>query len=247
MSFRIYQVGGSVRDEILGHKSKDYDFVFCLDDIKNKTVDRGWEEMLEFLRSSGYEIFLETKDCFTIRAKFPKEHIHSGMVADFVMARRELGYNRGVNRTPEVQLGTLQDDLLRRDFTVNAIAKDINGGYIDFFNGRDHIKEMRLYTPLDPMETFQDDPLRVLRALRFVVTKGFSLSTAVSRAIRNPKITEYFHVVSTDRIRDELNKCFRHSTEDSLILMQGLNMLNPTLWKHIWQRDIWLKPTSEGR
>jgi poly(A) polymerase len=245
MSFKIYQVGGSVRDEILGVKSKDYDFTFCLDDIKGKSVDQGWDEMLGYLRSENYQIFLETKDCFTVRAKFPEEHKHKGMVADFVMARSESGYNRGVDRRPEVALGTLHDDLMRRDFTVNAIAKDENGKYIDFFDGKAHIKEMTLYTPLDPKETLLDDPLRLLRAMRFVITKGFTASMPLLEAISNPEMAELFHVVSTERIREELHKCFKHNTKNTLIAFGTLRRINPLLWDHIWSRDIWLKPTNE--
>jgi poly(A) polymerase len=247
MSYRIYQVGGSVRDALLGVESKDEDFVFCLDNVKDKTVDQGWEEMLEHLNKYGYQIFLETKDCFTVRARFPQDHKLAGTVADFVMARKEVGYKRGVDRKPEIVLGTLYDDLERRDFTVNAIAKDIDGKLIDFFDGQTHLRQKMLYTPLDPMETFQDDPLRVLRAIRFVITKGFELSYSVIQAMSNPRLADYFGVVSTERIREELQRCFKFSTRDTLIAMSYFKTINEALWEHIWSRDIWLKPTNEVR
>ena len=88
---KIYEVGGCVRDTILGIESKDIDFSVVLDNT-NQTVDEGWEQMLAFLKKEGYKIFLETKDCFTVRAKFPIGHINEGLVADFVMARKEVGY-----------------------------------------------------------------------------------------------------------------------------------------------------------
>ena len=68
---KIFEVGGCVRDELLGVQTNDIDFTFVLDDI-NQTVDEGWEQMLNHLKSTGFKIFLETKDCFTVRAKFPK-------------------------------------------------------------------------------------------------------------------------------------------------------------------------------
>lgn len=248
MSFKIYQVGGSVRDELLGQTTKDHDFVVCLDDIRNKTVDQGWAEMRDYLFNAGYKIFLETKDAFTIRARFPDDHEFSHMVADFVMARSETGYDRGKSRMPHVELGTLYEDLLRRDFTVNAIAKDENGKLYDFFEGQKHLKEKKLYTPIDPAITFLDDPLRVLRAMRFVITKGFTVCQPIINAISDPKLVEYFSVVSDDRIREELTKCFKHNTGNTIIaLCNGLREMNKGLYHHIFQRDIWLKPTNEAK
>lgn len=247
MSFKIYQVGGSVRDELMGLKTKDHDFVFCLDDV-NKSVDEGWEEMKACLKLHAFEVFLETKDAFTIRAKFHKNHKYAGMVADFVMARSESGYERGVSRKPNVKLGTLYDDLLRRDFTVNAIAKDDDGTLYDFFNGQEHIKNKILITPIAPEETFLDDPLRILRAIRFMITKDFTISASLTEAMRNPKVVEYFKVVSDDRIKEELMRCFKFNTGNTIVaLCDGLREINRDLYDHIFNRDIWLKPTNEQR
>ena len=162
---KIFEVGGCVRDEILGVKSKDIDFTVVLDDT-DQTVDEGWDQMVSFLKEEGFQIFLETKDCFTVRAKFPVGHVNEGLVADFVMARKEVGYVLGT-RKPILELGTLYDDLIRRDFTVNALAKDMDGNIIDHFDGVEHLKKGLLVTPLNPMKTMMDDPLRILRALRF--------------------------------------------------------------------------------
>ena len=82
---KIFEVGGCVRDELLGVHTNDIDFTFVLDDI-SQSVDEGWEQMLTHLKVEGFKIFLETKDCFTVRAKFPKGHKNEGLVADFVMA-----------------------------------------------------------------------------------------------------------------------------------------------------------------
>ena len=90
----IFFVGGCVRDEILGIDSKDIDFTFVLDNL-SKTVEEGFQEMTQWMKDRGYEIFLSTPEMFTIRAKFPKDHKFNGLVADFVMARKEVGYQEG--------------------------------------------------------------------------------------------------------------------------------------------------------
>ena len=93
---KIFEIGGCVRDELLGIHTKDIDFTFVLDDL-TKSVDEGWDLMLEHLKSEGFKIFLETKDCFTVRAQFPKDHKHEGLIADFVMARKEIGYKKQIS------------------------------------------------------------------------------------------------------------------------------------------------------
>ena len=236
---KIFLVGGCIRDKILGVQSKDIDFTFVLDDL-NGTVEQGFEHMTQWLKSEGFEIFLSTPDCFTIRAKFPKGHKHQG-VADFVMARKEIGYVEGT-RTPIVVPGTLKDDLERRDFTVNAMAKGDDGKIIDLFDGMNDLKRMVLITPLPPEQTFNDDPLRVLRAVRFAITKGFSLKF-LDYYINNYDYENKMGVVSTERIREELLKCFKHDT------MGTLDMLNdyPTLKRYIFENKLmWLKPTMEN-
>ena len=130
--FKFYEVGGCVRDEILGLKSKDIDYVAVPSDdlLKDVSSAHTMFGILEgYLKEEGFELFLVTPDCFTIRAKFPKNHKYQG-VADFVMARKEIGYVEGT-RTPIVVPGTLKDDLERRDFTVNAMAKGDDGEIID--------------------------------------------------------------------------------------------------------------------
>jgi len=222
---KIFEVGGCVRDEILGLKSKDIDFTFVLDDLK-QTVEQGFEDMTQFLQTNGFEIFLSTADCFTIRAKFPKDHINAGLVADFVMARKELGIISGTRRQ-NLGLGTLEDDLRRRDFTCNAIAKDINGVLIDPFNGQLAISHKLLITPMDPMITFMDDPLRMLRAIRFSITKDFIISPEIWFAMAQPDLIERLReTVSPERIREELEKAFSH---DTLKTLRTLNKVDGSL------------------
>ena len=136
---KLFEVGGCVRDELLGVHTKDIDFTVVLDDMFHMTVDQGWDMMLDFLKSEKFKIFLETKDCFTVRAMFPKGHQHEGLVADFVLARKEVGVIDGT-RKPILELGTLEDDLFRRDFTVNALAKAEDGLLIDMCNGQQDLR-----------------------------------------------------------------------------------------------------------
>jgi len=240
--FTMFEVGGKVRDEILGLQSKDVDYVAVPNDNlleRYKTAHEMFVVLETYLTNEKFEVFLSTPDCFTVRAKFPKDHKYQG-VADFVMARKEIGYVEGT-RTPIVVPGTLKDDLERRDFTVNAMAKGDDGKIIDLFDGMNDLKRMVLITPLPPEQTFNDDPLRVLRAVRFAITKGFSLKF-LDYYINNYDYENKMSVVSTDRIREELYKCFKHDT------MGTLDMLNdyPTLKRYIFENKLmWLKPTNE--
>ena len=241
--FRFYEVGGKVRDEILGLVSKDVDYVAVPSEdlLKDVSSAHTMFGVLEgYLKSEGFEIFLVTPDCFTIRAKFPKDHKYQG-VADFVMARKEVGYIPGT-RQPMVVPGTLYDDLERRDFTLNALAKDDDGKIIDFFNGMEDLKNGILKTPLDCRVTFDDDPLRILRAIRFSITKGFKMSAKMALVIQYYNYLERMPVVSAERIREELFKCFKHDTYETI---QMLNEF-PTLKYYIFKNtSLWLKPTME--
>lgn len=236
---QIYKVGGCVRDKLLGVDSKDIDFTFVLDDL-NQSVEDGFWSMYEWLTNERFQIFLSTPTMFTIRAKFPDNHIHSGLVADFVMARKEIGYIEGTRR-PELVLGTLEDDLLRRDFTVNAMAEDEEGNIIDLFGGQEHLKEMLLITPRNCGITFNEDPLRILRAIRFAITRGFKLDHELLNAIKYYDYNK-MSVVSTERIREELYKCFKHDTIKTLRYLD----IVPSLKNYIFKNNVlWLKPTME--
>lgn len=240
--FKFYEVGGKVRDEILGLESKDVDYVAVPGESLLNEVDSAQSmfDILEgYLKTEGFEIFLVTAECFTIRAKFPKDHKYSG-VADFVMARKEIGYIPGT-RQPIVKPGTLYDDLERRDFTLNALAKDDDGTIIDFFDGMTDLKKGLLRTPLPCEETFHDDPLRILRAIRFSITKGFTIPDEMAEVIAHYDFEVHMAVVSEERIREELLKCFKHDTAGTLKKLWQF----PFLMDYVFRTNIWLKPTVE--
>lgn len=241
---QLFKVGGCVRDELLGLESKDIDFTFVLDDL-SQSVEEGFQQMSNWMTKEGFQIFLSTPDCFTIRAKFPKDSIHTGLVADFVMARKEVGYFEGTRR-PILQLGTLEDDLIRRDFTLNAMAVSESGELIDLFDGKWALENKILLTPRDAKETMLDDPLRLLRAFRFSVTKGFTISPKIMETCLMDEVVEKLeHVVSQERIREEVIKMMKHDTLKSLELIQRLQIINPKLLEIIFGRGMWLKPTFE--
>lgn len=245
--FKFYEVGGCVRDEILGLKSKDIDYVAVpsedlLKDISSAHTMFG---ILEgYLKEEGFELFLVTPDCFTIRAKFPKGHKYQG-VADFVMARKEISYIPDT-RQPIVVPGTLYDDLERRDFTLNALAKDEDGSIIDYFDGIWALENKMLLTPISPRETMLDDPLRLLRAFRFSITKGFTISPNIMETLLMDSVVEKLEkVVSQERIRDEVYKMMKHDTLKTLELFNKVRIINPKILEIIFGKGLWLKPTTE--
>ncbi len=241
--FEMYEVGGKIRDELLGLKSKDVDFVA----VPNETLLSEYTEapkmfkvLSDYLVEEKFEIFLETANCYTIRARFPKDHKYEG-VADFVMARKEIGYVSGT-RTPIVVPGTLFDDLQRRDCTINAMARDIDGSIIDFFGGVEDLKNRLIRTPLDCKITIEDDALRIFRYIRFSITKGFIISEELKTVMKSYDYESRMNVVSEERIREELYKCFKFDTLKTIHFLNEFSGLRDYVFKNT---KLWLKPTNE--
>ena len=244
---KIYSVGGSVRDGLLGIQSKDLDYVMVLDNT-NISLQEGFTVMRNYMVSEGFEIFLETEEMVTIRARFPKNHKNSSQTADFVLARREMGYEEDTRR-PILELGTLSDDLARRDFTINAMAEDEEGNIIDLFNGREHLKMGVLKTPQDPNVTFLDDPLRIIRALRFSITKNFRIDYDVRKAMGSSEtIFKLMRVVSQERIREELTKMFKHDTIGTLRMLKDADdTFCSGILEVCFGEENWLLPTNKKK
>lgn len=254
---KMYEVGGCVRDEILGIPSKDIDFTVVLDEQDRWIRDSAFYNdpfrvMAVQLDSMGFEIFLETPEFLTIRARFPKNFTgfydvvdserYKGLTADFVLARKEGEYADG-RRPDTVTPGTLEDDLARRDFTMNAIAK--NGDiYIDPFNGREDIKRRVIRTVGNPMDRFTEDALRALRALRFSVTKGFSIDPDTRVAMQSREVLNLIvNKISDERKREELNKMFAYDTVVSLFALTKY----PSLARAIFTGSVSLEATMKKR
>jgi poly(A) polymerase len=192
LNAETYLIGGYVRDIFLYRKSKDIDIV---------TVGSGIALAEAVKRYFGKRAKLSVFENFgTAQVKYGDWEL------EFVGARRE-SYMRG-SRKPIVEDGTLEDDLNRRDFTINAMAICLNsaryGELVDPFDGLSDLESLRLVTPLDPDVTFSDDPLRMMRAVRFASQLGFFIDPDTFDAIvRNRSRLE---IISSERIVDELNK-----------------------------------------
>lgn len=213
--FHKYEVGGAVRDQLLGRRAKDVDFTCVLDDVgvRHIEADECFDLLGRELVREGYKIFVTTPQFFTYRARNPEGKFH-----DFVLARREGPYTDG--RRPDwVQPGTLEDDLARRDFTINAMARESEDYLIDPFGGLTDLTEKVIRCVGDPLDRFTEDPLRVLRALRFAVVLGFNIDHDTVHAmyqLRGGTIAS----VSKERRRDELEKMFQADLFATLDLLE---------------------------
>lgn len=237
----IYLVGGAVRDSLLGIQSKDLDYTYVAD--SSESIEAAYSEMKAYMLSTGFNIFLETPDCLTIRAKFSDSSEHKGLVGDFVLARKELSYITD-SRKPLVVPGTLENDLSRRDFTINAMAQcTTTGKLIDLFDGQQHLRQQVLLTPTDPMVTLMEDSLRVLRALRFSIKLGFKIHWKVKDAINaNAGLLaeRTKETVSAERIREELAKAFKVDSYRTLKMLQEFPVDLVKAW---FPEGMWLQPT----
>ena len=203
-----YVVGGFVRDAIIGRNSKDIDIVAVGSGIE---LAREVANMLEIKKVAVYKNF------GTAQIKVKDKDI------EFVGARKE-SYQRN-SRKPIIENGTLADDQSRRDFTINALAASLSkkdfGNVIDSFNGLDDLQNRIIRTPLEPVITFSDDPLRMIRAIRFASQLGFDIENETFKAISVN--AERLKIVSIERIIDEFNKIIL-SPKPSV----GIEMLNET-------------------
>jgi tRNA nucleotidyltransferase (CCA-adding enzyme) len=141
-----------------------------------------------------------------------------------------------------VKPGTLEDDIFRRDFSVNALCRDIQGNLIDFVDGVSDIENKILRFVGDPEQRIKEDGLRVLRGFRFQITKGFVPEVETHAALRSGLAEEMLAGVSKERVREELNKMFMFSTLDSLHL---LGTLPDTMAKVIFSGGLRLDATMK--
>ncbi|MDX8338482.1 HD domain-containing protein [Draconibacterium sp. IB214405] len=187
-----YVIGGYVRDLFLNRPSKDIDIV---------TIGSGIEFASEVAKS------LKPRPRVNVFKNFGTAMLkYNDLEIEFVGARKE-SYQRN-SRKPIVEDGTLEDDQNRRDFTINAMAFSLNGlnfgELVDPFNGMDDLNNKIIRTPLDPDITFSDDPLRIMRAIRFATQLDFEIENKTLQAIARNK--DRIKIVSAERIIEELNK-----------------------------------------
>lgn len=211
-NLQAYVIGGFVRDLILERPSKDIDIV-----VVGNGLDLA-KECARILRVNKVSVF---ENFGTAQFKY------KDLDVEFVGARKE-SYRQD-SRKPLVENGTLEDDQNRRDFTINALALSLHadtfGDIIDPFNGLEDLEKGIIRTPLDPDITYSDDPLRMMRAIRFASQLGFKIETTSLNSIL--KNSERLSIISIERTMDELNKIILSETPS-----RGFKLLNSTKLLH---------------
>ena len=193
LGVETFLIGGFVRDKILGRETRDADFV-CAGDA----IALAGETARQFHPVPQVDYF----------KNFGTAHIRisDGFDIEFVGARKE-SYQLD-SRKPDVEPGSIEEDQARRDFTINALAISLDKGnygkLIDPFGGVRDIETKIIRTPLDPAQTFSDDPLRMMRAIRFATQLGFTIEDGTWQGIRDS--AGRIKIISQERITDELNK-----------------------------------------
>lgn len=216
LGYECYVVGGWVRDLLLGRRSEDIDVV---------VVGSGIE------MAKGVAKKFDNKCSLAVYKNFGTAQVKKGRLElEFVGARKE-SYHRE-SRKPIVEDGTLDDDQKRRDFTVNAMAICLNkeryGELVDPFDGMGDLERKLIRTPLDPDITFSDDPLRMMRAVRFATKLGFDIVDETFEAIQ--RNIDRMEIISGERITEELNKMMRSDCPSrGLRLMSDCGLLDKVL------------------
>jgi poly(A) polymerase len=217
-----YVIGGFVRDIFLNRISKDIDIVTSGDGIElaEKTARALGVRKVTIFRNFGTAMFM-LKD----------------LQLEFVGARKESYIKE--SRKPTVSPGTISDDQLRRDFTINTLALDLGpvhfGDIIDPFNGLSDLSDGIIKTPLNPDITFADDPLRMMRAIRFASQLEFSIHPETFQAIR--RNAERIEIISKERITEEINKIILSSRPSTGFLLLD----DSTLLEKIFPQFVALK------
>ena len=209
-----YVVGGYVRDRLLARPTKDIDIVCVGDGIQ---------------LAHAVASMMLPRPRVTVYSRFGTAMLkHEDIELEFVGARKE-SY-RADSRKPDVESGTLEDDQLRRDFTINALAVSLNdedfGTIIDPFGGLEHLEMKLIKTPTDPGRTFSDDPLRMMRAIRFSTQLDFRIDEETLKGVA--RYRNRIHIVSKERIATELNKIVLAETPSN-----GFKLLFKTGLLHI--------------
>jgi len=253
----LYEVGGSVRDALMGRPSNDTDMVAVVESwdweahSMNPESDHPLDLLVADLKTRGFSVIPARVDrrFMTIKAIAPSAGFtFAGRpvrgAVDFVLARRD-GSSRDGRHPDRVGPGSLSDDLRRRDFTVNAVARGPTGELIDEHGGVQDIGNQVLRCVGDPLARLEEDRLRVLRALRFHVTHDMCFAPTLMHAIRRLVWTHGSGLltgVSEERVREELLRMFR---EDSAAAVNVIR--NFDLQEVLFRGRLWLKPTLEDR
>lgn len=250
-ALNVFVVGGCLRDQALIEfgaipqtNIKDIDFA-----VEAESFD----VMTDELAASGFEIFKSDPEFVTLRARFPRtlewadwlvdQDFDLGLTADFVLCRKDGVYKDG--RRPEsVSAGTIFDDLARRDFTVNAIARHADAGILDPFDGMRDCGDRILRFVGDPFRRVEEDGLRVLRGLRFMVTRGLEPDDAAREMFHSAMAQDAVAQQNDQRIFEEVEKMFRFDTPRAIQILNEFHMM-PVVFPQ--DGNMWLRPTMKER
>jgi tRNA nucleotidyltransferase/poly(A) polymerase len=219
MPIKTFEVGGCVRDDLRNIPCNDVDLLL----VGAESFEAG----IAHATGLGLAPIPGTfkPEFATFKAAVPKGHDlrERCKAVDFVLARKD-GFHSDGRRPDSTEPGTLEDDLRRRDFTVNALARNLETGEIvDLFGGQEDLRQRNLRFVGPPLERIKEDGLRVLRGFRFQVTKGLIPTQTTMLALRSRTSVEMLNKVSVERVREEMEKMLKHSTLESLALLGSLS------------------------
>jgi tRNA nucleotidyltransferase/poly(A) polymerase len=225
-SHPMYLVGGAVHDSLMDIVPHDYDYVVVADTF---------DIVKEVVRSLKATIVHEDPSYGIVRAKINTE------VVDFVIARCDGVYTTKRHCTP-VSAGTLAQDLARRDFTVNSIAVSTSTDeVVDPFGGIDDLSTRTLRCVGFVSDRLSEDPLRIIRALRFIVTHGMSPDSALEACLQDATLVDQISHISADRIRQELTKCLQHDTTRCMQVLLQYPLIMKAVLKQVQLKFVTLR------
>ncbi len=228
--FTYYKVGGCVRDEVMGVPCKDIDLL---------AIGGSFDELEKDVINQGGSIYISKPEFLTIRCNYPKIG-----PCDIRLARKDGDYSDGRRPDKVFLADDVRDDINTRDFTMNALLQDLESGeIIDYVGGLNDIKNRVINTVGNAVDRFEEDYLRLLRAVRFDITKGFDISLDIHDCLSDPKMIEGLKNVSVERIYEEMYKCFKYDTLGTLQFLELYSDLRDELFDGL----LWLKPTLEIR
>lgn len=237
MDFKTYLVGGYIRDLLLKKNSNDIDI----------SIESSYDEMIKFIEKKG-KILVKNEKFGSIKTKI------YGKIIDFAICRKD-GFYQDHRRPDGVIKCSIYEDLSRRDFTINAMSIPINllentfeysiENLYDPFNGLDDLKNKIIKCVDDPKKIFIEDPLRIMRAIRFSITLNFSLDEKIKNCLNDDNIIDYLKFLSKERIYEELFKCFKFNTLLTLNELEKYDKIKKFIFSNL--ENLWLKPTFEKK
>jgi len=249
---KLYLTGGALRDSAMGLTPKDYDF---------SVEAESYEQMVGFLLARGATIWQERPKFVTVRASVLAERLgtfggqlhtpgttrsRTTIDADFTLCRAETMYSDG-RHPDEVTPADVLTDLKRRDFTVNAMAMSEDGELLDPFDGWLHAEQKHLRTVGYPFERFTEDPLRMLRAWRFAVTKEMTVAASLVESLRGCSALLTRDTVTVERVRDELYRGLKHNWYLGMSWLTGMPFYAVGAQLASQYPELWVKPTLEDK